>query len=381
MIKPFSQPIYVTRPILPSLKEYTDELKEVWSTKWLSNDGHKQRKLEAEIKKELRMPYASLFNNGTSALLLAIKCLDLTGEVITTPFTFPATPNCLYWNGIQPVFCDIDPVTLNIDPDKIESLITKKTTGILGVHVFGTPCDVEKIDKIAKKHKLKIIYDAAHAFGSDVNGKPIGMFGDISMFSFHPTKLYHTGEGGALVYKDRRLKKKADFWRNFGIHGEEEVVLPGINAKMNELQAAMGLVVKKHIGAERRRRRIIKHIYVKKLSGLGGVQIVTNRQKGRESLQYFVIRIDAKKFGLSRDQVYNEFLGFNVFTRKYFYPLCSDYPYFKYLPSSNKKNLPVANKVVNEVLSMPFYGELKNSDIEKVCELLISFKKDGSAET
>ena len=375
MIKPFPQPIYVTRPIFPSLKEYMEELKDVWKSQWLSNNGQKLQKLESELKKELRVPYLSLFNNGTSALLVAIKCLDLAGEVITTPFTFPATPNCLAWNNIKPVFCDIDPGTLNIDANKIESLITDKTMGILAVHVFGIPCDVEKIEKIARKYKLKVIYDAAHAFGSEINGRSIGLFGDISMFSFHPTKLFHTGEGGALVFKEKALKEKAELLKNFGIKNETEVLIPGINGKMNELQASMGLVVKKYIKEERRKRRVVKEIYEKKLSGIHGIQIVANPIKEKNSLQYFVIRIDERKFGLSRDKIYNLFKKYHVFTRKYFYPLCSNYQYFKDLPSSNKRNLPVANKVVSEVLSMPFYGGLSKNDVYKICRILKSFKK------
>jgi dTDP-4-amino-4,6-dideoxygalactose transaminase len=374
MIKSFSEPIYTTRPIFPKLKEYTGELKGVWKSKWLSNNGQKVQKLESEIKEELRVPYVSLFNNGTSALLVAIKCLSLKGEVITTPFTFPATPNSLYWNNIKPVFCDVDPVTLNIDADKIESLITNKTTGILAVHVFGIPCDVEKIEKISKKYNLKVIYDAAHAFGSVVNGKSIGTFGDISMFSFHPTKLFHTGEGGALVYKDRKLKEKADLLRNFGIKNENEVLMPGINGKMSELQASMGLVVRRYIKEERRRRQVVKEVYEKQLSNIDGVQIVSSQIKEKNSLQYFVIKIDEKKFGLSRDKVYDLFKKYNVFTRKYFYPLCSSYPYFKNLPSSKKKNLPIANKIVKEVLSMPFYGGLSKDDVKKICRILKSFK-------
>jgi dTDP-4-amino-4,6-dideoxygalactose transaminase len=321
------------------------------------------------------VPYVSLFNNGTSALLVAIKCLGLTGEVITTPFTFPATPNCLYWNNIKPVFCDINPVTLNIDVDKIESLITNKTTGILAVHVFGIPCDVTKIGKIAKKHNLKVIYDAAHAFGSEVKGKSIGTYGDISMFSFHPTKLFHTGEGGALVFKGRKLKEKADLLKNFGIKNETEVLIPGINGKMNELQASMGLVVRRHLKEERRKRQIIKKIYVKNLSNIDGIQIVSDLITEKDSLQYFVIRIDQKKFGVSRDKIYDLYKKYNVFTRKYFYPLCSNYPYFRNLPSSSKRSLPVANKVVKEVLAMPLYGGLSENDVNKICSILKMFKE------
>jgi len=374
IITPFQDPIYVTRPIFPKLMDYTHELRDVWKSKWLSNNGPKHQKLELEIKKELDVPYLSLFNNGTSALLVAIKCLELFGEVITTPFTFPATSNCIYWNNLKPVFCDIDPVTLNIDVNKIESLITKKTSAILAVHVFGIPCDVKKIEQIASKYKLKVIYDAAHAFGSEVNGRPIGQYGDISMFSFHPTKLFHTGEGGCLVFKDRKLKEKADLLKNFGIKNESEVIFPGINGKMNELQAAMGLVVRKYINEERRKRQIIKDTYEKELSCVDGIEIVSSQIKEKNSLQYFVVKIDKNKFGISRDKVYDLFKEYNVFTRKYFHPLCSSNPYFINYKSSRKSNLPVANKIVNEVLAMPFYGGLSIKNVNKICMIFKSFK-------
>lgn len=375
IITPFPDPIYITRPIFPKLKEYTQELRDIWKSKWLSNNGPKHQKLELEIKEELGVPHLSLFNNGTSALLVAIKCLELSGEVITTPFTFPATTNCLYWNNLKPVFCDIDNVSLNIDANKIESLITKKTSAILAVHVFGIPCDVKKIEKIAKKYKLKVIYDAAHAFGSEVNGRPIGQYGDISMFSFHPTKLFHTGEGGCLVFKERKLKVKADLLKNFGIKNESEVVLSGINGKMNELQASMGLAVKKYIKEERRKRQLIKDTYEKELSNVEGIEIVSSQIKEKNSLQYFVVKIDESKFGISRDRVYDLLIEYNVFTRKYFYPLCSNNQYSNKLKSSNKRKLPIANKIVNEVLAMPFYGGLSIKNVNKICMIFKSFSK------
>jgi dTDP-4-amino-4,6-dideoxygalactose transaminase len=373
-MKTFCKPIYITRPIFPNLQEYTKELKDVWKSQWISNNGPKHQLLEKKIKKVLKVPYVSLFNNGTTALLTAIKVLKLTGEVITTPFTFPATPHCLTWNNITPVFCDIDPVTMNIDADKIESLITPRTSGILAVHVFGTPCDVEKIKKIAKKHKLKVIYDAAHSFGLEINRVGTGNFGDISMFSFHPTKLFHSAEGGALTFKDKLLKQRIDLFKNFGIKNQFEVAVPGINGKMNELQAVLGLLVLKLINGERKKRKIIYETYLKCLKDVEGINIVGHQECSRNSYQYFVIRIDEKEFGKSRDYIYNEFKKYNVFTRKYFYPLCSEYPHYKNLSSSKKSNLPIAHKVIREVLSMPFYGALSVSDIEKICNILKSFR-------
>lgn len=374
-MKKFPEPIYVTRPIFPKLKEFTKELQDVWASQWISNNGPKHQLFEKKIKKVLQVPYVSLFNNGTIALLTAIKALKLTGEVITTPFTFPATPHCLTWNNITPIFCDIDPVTMNIDADKIESLITPRTSGILAVHVFGTPCDVAKIQKIADKHKLKVIYDAAHAFGTEINGVGIGNFGDITMFSFHPTKLFHTGEGGALTCKSQLLKERVDLLKNFGIKGPEAVVDIGINGKMNELQAALGLTVLRYVDGERRKRKLLYDTYIRCLGHIRGITVLEHPKHIHSSYQYFVIRIDEEQFGTSRDYVFEQLKKYNVFTRKYFYPLCSEYPHYKNLPSSNKNLLPVAHKVAEEVLSMPFYGGLSVKDIEKICRIIKDFSK------
>lgn len=374
-IKPFKNHIFITRPIFPKLAELTKKLKKIWNSNWLSNNGPQHQLFEKEVRKTLKVPYVSLFNNGTIALLTAIKALKLTGEVITTPFTFPATPHVLSWNNITPVFCDIDPITMNIDPNKIESLISKKTSAILAVHVFGTPSNVKEIRRIADKHNLKVIYDAAHAFEVEISGVGIGNFGDITMFSFHPTKLFHTAEGGALTFRHKWLKRKIDLLKNFGIKNEEEVIDIGINGKMNELQAALGLLVLKYIDGERKKRKILFETYKKCLQNVGGVSLLDQIPRVKNSYQYFVIRINEKKFGKSRDFVYAEFKKYNIFARKYFYPLCSNYPHYKNHPSSKKSNLPIANKVVSEVLSMPFYGELKVEDIERICLILKSFQK------
>src|SRR3989338_9746583 len=372
MIRPFPQPIYITRPILPDLELFLAKIREIWKSKILSNHGTQTQLLEEKLRELLKVKHLCLFNNGTTALLIGLKSLNLRGEVITTPFTFPATPHCLSWNNLTPVFCDIDPITMNIDPDKIESLITKKTSAILAVHVFGTPCDVKKIQKIADKHKLKVIYDAAHAFGTKINGIGIGNFGDISMFSFHPTKLFHTAEGGALAFKDIKLKRKIELLKNFGIKNQEEVVDIGINGKMNEIQAVLGLLVLEKVADEMKKRKLLLdtyHHYLRNIEGISFVKLPVNIKK---SYQYFTIRINGKEFGKSRDYVYDKFKKYNVFTRKYFYPLCSEYPHYKNLSSSKKTNLPVAHKVVNEVLSMPFYGGLSVNDIEKICSILKS---------
>ncbi|MGA2159067.1 MAG: DegT/DnrJ/EryC1/StrS family aminotransferase [Dehalococcoidia bacterium] len=375
MIKPFKEPIYVTRPLLPDLKEFNKELEEIWASKWLSNNGPKHQKLEEEIGRLLKVPYISLFNNGTIALIVAINSLRLSGEVITTPFTFPATPHVLAWNGIKPIFCDIDEQTMNIDVDKIEKMITPKTTAILGVHVFGVPCDVLGIQSIADRYGLKVIYDAAHAFDTEVDGTCIGNFGDISAFSFHATKLFHTAEGGALTFSDPNLKPRIDLLKNFGIKNEDEVLMPGINGKMNEIQAALGLVNLKYIGGETEKRKKIVETYNSYLNGIEGISIRKLSPNIRYSYQYYVIRIDREKFGLSRDEVYSRLKEYNIFSRKYFYPLCSDYVCYRQLPSANPHHLPMAKKIVDEVLCLPLYGGLSIDSAEKICEILKLFKK------
>lgn len=373
-LTPFSEPVYITRPILPDLNILTLKLKEVWESQWLTNNGPQHKLLEKELLNVLKVPSLSLFNNGTIALIVACQSLRLSGEVITTPFTFPATAHVLTWNNIKPIFCDIDPVTMNIDANKIESMITPQTTGILAVHVFGTPCDVKKIKEVADRYGLKVVYDAAHAFGSEIGGVGIGTCGDISMFSFHATKLFHTAEGGALTFKDENLKSRIDLLKNFGIKNEEEVMMPGINGKMNEIQAALGLVVLNQVEEERKKRKELLNAYHEFLKDIEGVSFNATLPDVKESLQYFVIRIDEKVFGASRDYVYKEFKKYNVFTRKYFYPLCSEYICYKQLPSSKQENLPASHRAVQEVLSLPFFGGLTVEDVEKICNILKSFR-------
>lgn len=370
-IKPFANPIYVTRPLLPDLSKVTEKLEQIWQSQWLTNNGPQHFMLERELKETLKVPYLSLFNNGTIALIVACQSLGLSGEVITTPFTFPATPHVLTWNRIKPVFCDIDPLTMNIDADRIESLITPQTTGILAVHVFGTPCDTAKIQDVADRCGLRVVYDAAHAFGAEIDGQGIGTFGDISMFSFHATKLFHTAEGGALTFNNKELKARIDLLKNFGIKNEEEVVMPGINGKMNELQAALGLVVLGCIEEERQKRKVLSEKYKECLKDVEGVSCLDNEKLGvRNSYQYFIVRIDEKVLGRSRDYVYEELKKYNVFARKYFYPLCSNYDCYRQLQSAVAENLQVATKVSHEVLALPFFGGLSDDDIERICRIL-----------
>jgi dTDP-4-amino-4,6-dideoxygalactose transaminase len=376
--KAFKKPIYITRPVLPKLDAIMDKFKEIWDSKWLTNNGPQHQLFENKLQGVLKVSHLSLFNNGTIALIVACQSLRLSGDVITTPFTFPATPHVLTWNTIRPVFCDIDPITMNIDAEKIESMITPQTTGILAVHVFGTPCNVIKIQEVADRYGLRIIYDAAHAFGAEINGKGIGNFGDISMFSFHATKLFHTAEGGALTFKDKNLKSRIDLLKNFGIKNEAEVVMPGINGKMNEIQAALGLVILDYVEEERNKRTILIETYKKCLRDVEGITFLSEPFSVKNSCQYFIIRINEVKFRCSRDDVYARFKEYNVFTRKYFSPLCNEYTCYRQLPSSNPANLPVAHSVVREVLSLPLYGELSVDDIHRICDILKSFRSRRS---
>ena len=363
--------IFVTQPLLPELNDFEHHISEIWESKWLTNMGTKHNELEAKIKEVLKVPYASLFNNGTIALLTALKALDLPygSEVITTPFTFAATPHCVVWNGCKPVFCDIEPDTMTIDADKIENLITPNTSAILGVHVYGFPCNVEKIDKIAKKHNLKVIYDAAHAFSTEINGKGIGTFGDITMFSFHATKLFNTIEGGCLTYNDEKLVRKVYNLRNFGIQNEEVVEDVGINGKMNELQAAMGIENLKIYKAEQERRAKVKAFYDENLSGIKGIRVPKMPENTTNSYQYYPIVIE-DDYPISRNELYNRFKEQNILTRKYFYPACIDYDCYKNNLEVKIGRFRVTNDLKHRVLCLPYYGNLE-PDIQKIiCEYI-----------
>lgn len=370
----FDEPIYVTRPILPPLDVLQEKLAEVWRSQWLTNGGRQHDELEEAIRSHLQVPHLSLFNNGTIALLAALRGLGLTGDVITTPFTFPATPHSLTWSGITPVFADIDPVRMTVDPEQVEALITPRTTGILAVHVYGIPCDVDRLKAIADRHGLKIVYDAAHAFGVRIGDTSIGNFGDASMFSFHATKLFHTGEGGALVARREALKVAFDRFKNFGIVNQEEVDVVGINGKMNELQAALGLAVLDCVADEVRRRRAIVARYRERLARVPGLTLMPELPGVTNSYQYFVIRIDERLFGCSRDWVFDELRRSNVLTRKYFYPLCTDYECYRGLPSAAPGSVPTARRVATEVLCLPLYGALPLEAVDTICELMIGIQ-------
>lgn len=370
MIRAFDEPIYVTRPVLPPLEAFHSRLAEIWSSAWLTNAGAQHERLGGAIRGYLGVPEVSLFNNGTIALLAALRALGMRGEVITTPFTFPATPHAITWSGGTPVFCDIDPVRLTIDPARIEALITPKTTGILAVHVYGIPCDVVALQTIADRHGLKLVYDAAHAFGTRIDGVGIGNFGDASMFSFHATKLFHSAEGGALTCRSSAIREAFDHLKNFGILNQEQVVEVGINGKMSELQAALGLAVLDCVPDELRRRQAIIARYRERLDGIPGLTLVSEPAGVESSCQYFVVRIDRETFGCSRDSVFQHLKQYNVLTRKYFYPLCSDYDCYRNLPSSPSALLPVATEVVRQVLCLPLYGTLPLPAVDAICDMI-----------
>ena len=369
MVNTMLNKIFVTQPLLPSLEDYETQLKEIWSSKWLTNMGAKHNELETSLKAELKVPYVQLFNNGTIALLTAIKALDLPygSEVITTPFTFAATPHCISWNGLKPIFCDIEPDTMTIDADKIERLITPNTSAILGVHVYGFPCDVKKIDAIAKKYNLKVIYDAAHAFSTEIDGVGIGNFGDITMFSFHATKLFNTIEGGCLTYNDPNLVKKIYDLRNFGIRSEELVEAVGINGKMNEFCAAMGLENLKLYRAEQEKRRLIKQIYDENLSKVKGIRLPQMPANTTNSYQYYPIVVE-KDFPITRDNLYEKFKSMNILTRKYFYPACHDYECYKNDITVKMARLRVTDDLKHRVLCLPYYGDLEHEVVKHICK-------------
>jgi dTDP-4-amino-4,6-dideoxygalactose transaminase len=365
-----TKPLYITRPFLPDLADLNGYLEKIWESKWVTNNGHFHGLLEKELASYLKVKHNSLFCNGTLALQLAINALGLRGEVITTPFTFAATPHVLFWNNITPVFCDIEENTYNLDVNKIEAFITPATSAILAVHVFGNPCDVAKLQDIAHRHGLKIVYDAAHAFGVEVNGTGIGNFGDASMFSFHATKIYSTIEGGALACSSLQLKERVDYLKNFGIKSEEEIVGPGINAKMNEIQAAVGLIQLKKVDAEIGKRKALTDFYKDELKDVPGIILPKELDNTRLNYQSFVIRVDSDEYGISRDSLYGLLRQMNIMVRKYFYPLCSHFSCYKSLPSSGPANLPIAEKISKEVLSLPLYGGLTREEIKIVCKII-----------
>ena len=362
--------ITVTQPCLPPLEEFIPYLQQIWENKWLTNNGPLHQQLEKELAEYLGVKYISVFSNGTLALITALQALNITGEVITTPFSFVATTHSLWWNKIKPVFVDIEPEYLNLDPAKIAAAITPHTTAILPVHVYGNPCKVDEIQHIADKHNLKVIYDAAHAFGVKINGNSVLTYGDLSVLSFHATKVYSTIEGGAIICHTEEMKHHIDNLKNFGFRGETVVEEPGINAKLNEVQAAYGLLQLKYVDGFIARRKEITNLYRSLLKDIPGIRFMDDIQGVRHGYSYFPVLIDKDKFGKSRDEVYELLKEYNIFARRYFYPLISNFEPYKTLKSSSEKNLKTANKVSYEVLCLPIYVELSNEDIFKIVNLI-----------
>ena len=363
--------ITVTSPLLPDLEDFNLMLKEIWTSKWITNNGSFHRQLEAALCEYLKVPYISLFTNGTLPLITALQALNISGEVITTPFSFVATTHSIWWNGIKPVFVDIDPLTCNIDPDKIEAAITPRTTAIMPVHCYGNPCDTARIQAIADKYGLKVIYDAAHAFGVDVNGKSLLEAGDMSTLSFHATKVYNTIEGGALVMHDEQTKKRIDFLKNFGFAGETEVVAPGINGKMDEMRSAYGLLALKIVDDAIDARRQVALKYREALKDVKGIRFFDESEGVKHNYSYFPIFINAQEYGMTRDELYFKMKENNVLGRRYFYPLISSFSTYKGLDSASVKNLPVANMLADQVICLPMHHDLSENDVERVLTQIV----------
>ena len=363
--------ITVTSPLLPDLDEFHELLKEIWESKWITNNGQFHQQLEKALSEYLGVEYLSLFTNGTLPLITALQAMHVTGEVITTPYSFVATTHALWWNGIKPVFVDIDPANCGIDPEKIEAAITPKTTAIMPVHCYGKPCDTERIQAIADKYGLKVIYDAAHAFGVEVNGESVLRKGDMSTLSFHATKVYNTAEGGALVVKDAETKKRVDYLKNFGFAGETEVVAPGINSKMDEVRAAYGLLNLRQVDDAIEKRHQVAVRYREALRNVKGIRFFDDMPGVRHNYSYFPIFVNAEEYGMTRDELYFKMKEQGVYGRRYFYPLISTFSTYKGLPSAAVENLPVATRVANEVICLPMHHALTEDDLRRIIGLIL----------
>ena len=360
----------VTSPLLPNLDEFHELIKEIWDSKWVTNNGCFHQQLEKALCEYLKVPFISLFTNGTLPLLTALQALRITGEVITTPYSFVATTHSIWWNGCRPVFVDIEEKTCGIDPEKIEAAITPKTTAIMPVHCYGKPVNMEAIQTIADKYGLKVIYDAAHAFGVEVNGESVLNHGDMSTLSFHATKVYNTLEGGALVMHDSETKKRVDYLKNFGFAGETEVVAPGINSKMDEVRAAYGLLNLKQVDEAIERRHQVAVKYREALRNVPGIRFFDDMPGVRHNYSYFPIFVDAEEYGMTRDELYFKMKANGVLGRRYFYPLISTFSTYRGLPSAAPENLPVATKIANEVICLPMHHEMRKEEVESVLNVL-----------
>ena len=363
--------ITVTSPLLPDLGEFNEMLKEIWASKWVTNMGQFHKQLEKELCNYLKVPYISLFTNGTLPLLTALQALRITGEVITTPYSFVATTHSIWWNGCRPVFVDIEEETCGIDPNKIEAAITPKTTAIMPVHCYGKPVKMKQIQEIADKYGLKVIYDAAHAFGVEVDGESVLNAGDMSTLSFHATKVYNTLEGGALVMHDEQTKKRIDYLKNFGFAGETEVVAPGINSKVDEVRSAYGLLNLKQVDGAIAKRQEVARRYREALCDVPGIRFFDDMPGVRHNYSYFPIFINAAEYGKTRDELYFKMKEHNVLGRRYFYPLISTFSTYRSLPSATTENLPVATRIANEVICLPMHHALSEEDIERIINLIV----------
>ena len=367
--------IKVTSPLLPDLHELTELLKDIWDRKWITNNGQYHQQLEKALAEYLKVPYISLFTNGTLPLLTALQALDIKGEVITTPYSFVATTHAIWWNGCQPVFVDIEDETCGIDPDKIEAAITPRTTAIMPVHCYGHPVKMKRIQEIADHHGLKVIYDAAHAFGVEMDGESVLNAGDMSTLSFHATKVYNTLEGGAIIMHDKQTKQHIDYLKNFGFAGETEVKAPGINSKVDEVRCAYGLLNLKQVDAAIANRQKVAERYREALLDVPGIRFYEDMPGVRHNYGYFPIFVDAKEYGMTRDELYFKLQERGIFGRRYFYPLISTFSPYRNLPSATPENLPVATRIANEVICLPMHHALSEDDIERVVSVVKNPKK------
>ena len=367
-----SKPIYVTEPSLPPLDEFIPYLEKIWKNKWLTNNGEFHQQFEQALAEYLGVKYISLFTNGMIALQVGMQALRITGEVITTPFTFVATTHAIHWNSCTPVFCDIEPETFTMNPAKVESLITPRTTALMPVHVYGNPCHHEALQKIADTYGLKLFYDAAHAFGIRKDGISVCNWGDLSMLSFHATKVFNTFEGGALVTNDEELKKRIDFLKNFGFADEVTVVAPGSNGKMDEFRAAYGLLQLKMVDGEIAKRRKIAERYRAGLKGIPGLTVLQDLPGVKHNYAYFPVLIDETGYGMSRDALYDKLKAENIYSRRYFYPLCSDFPTYRNLPSAASSNLLTATETAWKILCLPIFADLTIEDQTKIIRTIKS---------
>lgn len=363
--------IKVTSPLMPSLQDFNNYLEDIWQRKWITNNGYYHKELEKALCEYLGVPYICLFTNGTLPLITALQALRITGEVITTPYSFVATTHALWWNGVKPVFVDIDPATGNLDPDKIEAAITPRTTAIMPVHVYGQPCDTKRIQQIADKYGLKVIYDAAHAFGVKQHGESILNAGDMSTLSFHATKVFNTIEGGALIVHDEKTKRRIDYLKNFGFAGETEVVAPGINSKMDEMRAAYGLLNLKQVDSAIEARRKVALRYREALRNVPGISFFDDQAGIHHNYAYFPIFVNAETYGMTRDELYFKMREKDIWGRRYFYPLISTFSTYRGLDSSNPENLPNAHHMADSVICLPMHHELSEGDVEKVIKSII----------